>query len=951
MVENESLREALLELDALRRREAEALRESNALLAGINRMTAAAGPDDALEALLCSVSESLECDGAFVLRAEGNDLAVVTSAGRTALGRLAGAAPVVLAKARRVVDVADAGWWRAGPETGGNGIAVRSWLSVPLAIGTERMALACVDRRRSHFGPGTHRLLARLGQLVAQAVSTRALAERNALLAAVIEGSSVAVTIADATLPDCPLVYVNRAFEEMTGYAASEVIGRNCRFMSEEPDDSPERERLRQTVAERGIGRFILRNRRRDGAVFWNDLTLYPVADADGRVRYLVGTQVDATERRTVERERDMARDRLVTALSQIPEGFLLLDERDRVLFANGVYTAFYPAGADGFAAGDAFVDAFARYLAGTGVPPEEAARRAQGRLAEMRRGEKDHEETLPDGRILAVSDRVTPDGGLLSIVSDVTAVRATEQLLALRAAAMDSAQDGISVCDEGGHLIYMNPAYRRMFGIGLDEDVRGRPWKSLFPEKEIAFIENEVFPVLRETGRWRGEIAGRRTDGGIVEQELTKTLLPGVGLICVTRDVAERRRGEMERARLIGQLSAAQRQEAIGVIAAGIAHDLNNIVSVVTGSANLIAESPATGPVERRHARRIDQAGRSMADLIHRLLDFARRIPTKTDIELSELVSEAAELVRISVKKNVSLRVEPADATVRVRGDPTNLLQVILNLAINARDAIGQREGTITISARRFDADCSHDPKAGEVLAGEVRQGWSYGVVEVADNGSGIEPQMFRRIVEPYYSTKGDAGTGLGLAVVAGIVQSMRGFLALRSTVGAGTTFSVYLPTTDVDVASEEAVAQEAALAETIDLSGRLVLVVDDDQNELEMIQKILERAGAEVASCQHPYDAVHTIQDDPGAWDLLITDFEMPDMSGAGLAAKVRGISPGLPMLLYTARADWRASARPGDHKLFQREIIKPAEPGALISAVAALLPPRHEGDDQAT
>ena len=644
---------------------------------------------------------------------------------------------------------------------------------------------------------------------------------------------------------------------------------------------------------------------------------------------------------------------RYANALSRIPHGVLLLDADDRLAFVNTVYRRLFSAGEDVWAEGRPFVAAYADNLVQRGCSPPDAGAAAEDWLETMRADDSDHEQALANGRVVRVSHRHTDDGGLLCVVSDITDVKANEQLLALRAAAMDSAQDGIAIADGDLTFIYANPAFQRMFGIGAnanaDDDLRGRSWTSLFTEDNAAWIKKNVFPTLRETGRWRGELPGRRVDGGIVEQEITLTLLEGVGLICVTRDVAERRQGEIERARLIGHLSAAQRQEAIGVIAAGIAHDLNNIVSVVTGSADLIAESPATGPVERRHARRIDQAGRSMADLINRLLDFARRSPARTDVALADLVAEAGELVRLSVESNVTLTLLPCAERVLVRGDTTNLLQVILNLAINARDAIADRAGTITIAARSWDADCGPDPEGGTVLAGDVRQGWTYGVIDVADTGRGIEPDTLRRIVEPYYSTKGDAGTGLGLAVVAGIVQSMRGFLTVHSVPDAGTTFSVHLPTADVDLSDEDAVAQEAALAASIDLSGRLILLVDDDEPELEILQRILERAGAEVAACNHPYDAAHTIQDDPEAWDLLITDFEMPDMSGAGLAAKVHGIAPELPIVLYTARADWRANARPGDHTLFQREIIKPAQPGALVRAVAALLSPRQETEEK--
>ncbi|MEE3101327.1 MAG: PAS domain S-box protein, partial [Pseudomonadota bacterium] len=543
--------------------------------------------------------------------------------------------------------------------------------------------LACLSARPAAFGEDDLRLVARFAGLAAQVLANHALAERNALLAAVVDGSSAAVVIAEAApapeprgagieAPDAPgphprpkpdpssnpdpssggaprasfpLIYVNRAFERLTGWSRAEALGRDCRFLSAEPEDGPERARLRQALQEDATGRFVLRNRARDGRAFWNELSLHPIRDAQGRIDKIVATQVDVTERMKAERDRDRARSRLINALASLGQGFLLLDARGRVVFANPPYRDFFAPGEAAWTPGREFEAVWADRLTALGHAPAAAAAAARARLGAMRAGRVEREETLPDGRILLVTEQPAPDGGCLSMAVDVTRLKTSERMLAGRAAAMDAAQDGIAIADEAGRIVYMNPAHRALFGFANEAEALGRPWLDLYAPDRADWLVRRILPQLDARGAWRGELKGRRADGGSVDQEVSLTRVEGFGLVCVSRDTGERRRAEAEQARLRDQLHAAQRHEAIGVLAAGIAHDFNNLLSAITGSAAMISAACAPASPERRHAERILAAGGRAADLVSRLLAVGRRPAHRAESDLRKALDEATDL------------------------------------------------------------------------------------------------------------------------------------------------------------------------------------------------------------------------------------------------------------------------------------------------------------------
>ncbi|TVR05898.1 MAG: response regulator [Salinarimonadaceae bacterium] len=292
---DEALREALQEVERLRQREARAAHEAAVLLGALTAMTRSNRPDAAVSALLRVASEAVGAAAACMLRRRRRDgLCIVEHATE---GELRGLLPARLAgllgKPRRVPDVSATGWFEG--EERFAPFAALAAVPIPQPDGRS-VSLLCLSERPAAFGPDCLRLLARMAELAGAALTTVALAERKALLAAVIEGSTASISIADARGKDAPLIYVNPAFARLSGHAPEDVLARNCRLLAADDPDAPERVRLRAAVAGRRRGRFLLRNRRKDGTLFWNELDLDPVPEEGSGARYLVATQKDVTE-------------------------------------------------------------------------------------------------------------------------------------------------------------------------------------------------------------------------------------------------------------------------------------------------------------------------------------------------------------------------------------------------------------------------------------------------------------------------------------------------------------------------------------------------------------------------------------------------------------------------------------------------------------------------------
>ncbi|MEO0485977.1 MAG: PAS domain-containing protein [Pseudomonadota bacterium] len=790
-----------------------------------------------------------------------------------------------------------------------------------VAPGSQTHALiACRAAPRS-FAPRHVRLIEQLAGLAVQALRTGELMAENALLAATISGSSAGFAISDATEDGQPLVYVNRAFEKISGYTAAEVVGQNCRFLSAEPPNSPERLRLRAAVAARQGGTFVLRNRRKSGQEFWNELTLYPVEDRTGRVRNMVATQTDVTARMAAAEERDIVRRRMDRALTATNDAYLVLEADDSVAFANAAVHRFFPSPQLKWRVGTHFDENWEAYLAGAEAAGQHVSRLLRAANHPGLEFLPDGQELiLPDGRAVLVRGKRLDDRGRVLTATDVTAMKSAQNLLADRLTAMEAAPDGIATTDPLGRLTYLNSAALSLLGFEREAQATGTPWRDRYDGAgtAVATAGGSGFEVTLT----RSAAADTHT------HEIVGSPLPAGGTVLAIRDITEKLALEERENDLTRELIRLQRQDAVAQLTAGVAHDFNNLLSAINGSATLIGMSGPLPEAARPHLDRIAAAGAQSAKLVARLLDVGAGENFDGLFAFSDVLDGVPSLVSSSLPEAVTLHMAPARGPMTLQGDPSSLSRILINLILNARDAIGAEGGTITVTA----AD-QGGLDGAMLLAGQIADETRYAKITVADTGGGIDAAQLADITKPYFTTKGRQGTGLGLATSAMQIQAAGGAMAVQSDKGAGTRFALFWPLHRG--APRPAVTDDAAPADQ-DLSGRTILIVDDEDSVSEVLASYLERQGAEVATCSDPRDAQAAIRDDPGAWSALITDYDMPALSGGALVAALRPIAPDLPIIVVTALAKRLTDPRVGPGTV-TAVFAKPVDLAALSETLA--------------
>jgi PAS domain S-box-containing protein len=359
-------------------------------------------------------------------------------------------------------------------------------------------------------------------------------------------------------------------------------------------------------------------------------------------------------------------------------------------------------------------------------------------------------------------------------------------------------------------------------------------------------------------------------------------------------RDITERRHAERERASLEAALRQAQRLEAIGTLTGGIAHDFNNILSSIVGNIQLVMDDLPSGHPARQSAHEIRNATNRARDLVKRLMTFSREQETpQSRIAVAPLIDEVQQLMRPALPSGVELRVHvPAD-TPAVIADATQLHQVLVNLCTNASQAMPSGQGQIDVTVTTISATdaCSRSRVA---LEGAKR----YVCIEVRDTGSGIAPEVADRVFEPFFTTKrAGEGSGLGLAVVHGIIQSHKGAITVSSRMGVGTSFFVYLPASELPVPVAQSTIKKVTRG-----ANQHVLYIDDEEPLVFLVTRVLERSGYRCTGCTDPPHAMHVLAANPQSFDLVITDMNMPGMSGIDVARQVLEIRPELPVVITT-------------------------------------------------
>ena len=467
------------------------------------------------------------------------------------------------------------------------------------------------------------------------------------------------------------------------------------------------------------------------------------------------------------------------------------------------------------------------------------------------------------------------------------------------KAAILESAFDAIVMIDHHGRVVEFNPAAESMFAYSQDE-VAGREMVDLLLSPPLAQRVAPATPSPPAPGKgavWIGrvETTARRKDGTEFPAEVTITPVGGSDPALFTgfiRDLSERRRVERERESLETQLRQSQKMEAMGTLAGGIAHDFNNILAAILGNAALAREDAGPASPVLKSIDEIDQAAHRARDLVGQILSFSRKQTTaRVPVELSTIVEEAVRLLRSMLSARVAMECRYSANAPMVLADRTQVGQVLLNLGSNAAHAMAGRPGNIDIALERVEVD-----EADASRVPDLRPG-TYARIAFSDTGQGMDGPTLQRIFEPFFTTKPSGeGTGLGLSVVHGIMRTHEGAISVHSEPGKGSCFALYFPAAPV-VAAATALPEPAV---SMPVTGQRILYIDDDSALVELFTRQLERRGYGVKGCVDAEDAMEQLRADPQAVDLVITDFNMPRMSGLDVARAVREIRPGLPVIV---------------------------------------------------
>jgi PAS domain S-box-containing protein len=505
---------------------------------------------------------------------------------------------------------------------------------------------------------------------------------------------------------------------------------------------------------------------------------------------------------------------------------------------------------------------------------------------------------------------------------------------LRLRERALGAISQGVLITDAQRRVTYTNAAFEAMSGYGGAE-MLGRSCSMLQGPLTDPQVVQAMRHALDAQQPFHGEVLNYRQDGQPFWNDLSITPVSGAGgepiqFVGVQRDITAQKLAEQATQALEAQLREAQKMEAIGTLAGGIAHDFNNILGAMLGNLGLARQTLVAGHAALAPLDQVTLAGQRARSLVEQILAFSRRQPTALRAQpLEPVVREALAMLRATLPATVRLDLVVQDGPQPlVLADTTQLQQIVINLCTNAWQALSGSTGSITLHIGAVHVGAG---SAALLPPGD------YARLSVADTGQGMDDATRARIFEPFFSTKATGlGTGLGLSVVHGIVASHRGHIAVHGRAGGGTVFDLHFPVTDV----RQAVAPPAAPDDAVRGRGQHVLYIDDDEVLLLMVGELLERLGYRATCLADPAEALALVQAQPGRFQAVVSDYNMPPMSGLDVARALRASQAALPVAIssgFISDALRAAAAELGVHELMRKERTL-EDLGALLGRLLA-------------
>ncbi len=688
---------------------------------------------------------------------------------------------------------------------------------------------------------------------------------------------------------DFNVLLTNERFSRLAGVSEEETKGKKCYEIF--PDSSCHTSACPLTRIVGGEERVEsdVEKERGDGSRVPCIVTATPFRGPDGELLGIVEDLKDITERKQTEKTLKESEDKYRTIFETTGTATMIVDEDAVISMVNTEFEkifGFAKTDIEGTQNWDKFIveDALIKmgeYHALRRNDPNAAPWNYEVRGIDKKGNLKD----------LFLTISVIP-GTKKSVVSilDITDRKRVEQEHVLLATAIEQAAEGITIIDRDGTIQYANPASERISGYRREELI-GQNHSILRSSKYDKEFYGAMMDKLSRGEMWTGHMFNEKKDGTPYKVEASiSPIRDNAGTIfyyvMIARDVT--READLET-----QLRQVQKMEAIGTLAGGIAHDFNNILAAIMGYTEMALYDVPEGTSGRRNLEQVLKAGYRGKDLVKQIITFSRRRDEeRRPMQISPIVKEALKLLRASLPTTIDIRQNIKSQSGMVLADPTQIHQVLMNLISNAAYAMREKGGVLEVSLT--DVDISPEDVAPPHP--DLKPG-PYLKLTVSDTGHGIENAIRERIFDPFFTTKKPGeGTGMGLAVVHGIVKSYGGAILVDSEPGKGSTFAVFFPRIEGNLLPE---VDSAAPMPT---GKEHILFVDDEAALADMVQQMLERLGYSVVAKTSSLEALEVFKVHPDQFDLVITDQTMPHMAGADLAKELMRIRPKIPIILCT-------------------------------------------------
>ncbi len=733
--------------------------------------------------------------------------------------------------------------------------------------------------------------------------------------------------IVQATL-DGEILNCNESFARIFGYSSSqEALGHS---LEESWFDPAEREAFIARLQREGALQDVeLRVRRRDGRRFWILENLSLVKPTNGGMAIIEATVFDITERKRAEESLRESEARFRRLVESNMMGITIGDDCGLIVYANDAYLGMVGYTREDLATGRLRWDVF--------TPPDQ-----QHIIETIRRqlntaGVTEPLETVnlhKDGRrvpvLIGLARLEGVESQAICFAIDLTERKRAEAENARLMTAIEQSPNAVTITDVEGAIQYVNPAFSRITGYSREEVLGKNPRILKSGQHDRAFYER-MWQAILGGETWHGELVNRRKDGKLYNEETYIAPVRNSSgeithFIAIKQDITARK--ELEE-----QLRQAQKMEAVGQLAGGVAHDFNNLLTIINGYSQLLLENLGETNALRAQVAEIQKAGERAAGLTQQLLAFSRRQVLNLQVlDLNQVIRDTHKMLHRMIGEDIECHMVLHPELWNIRADPGQIAQIIMNLGVNARDAMPQG-GVFTIETSNAELTEAYAATHAEVTPGR------YAVLAVSDTGIGMDRETQARIFEPFFTTKEPGkGTGLGLATVYGIVKQSGGHIWVYSEPGKGTTFKVYLPHAEGD-GGRGAIPGERRENYR---GTETILLVEDEASVRRLVAEVLRSQGYDVLVASNPEEATQISGGYAKAIHLLLTDLVMPRWNGRQLAENLVLSRPEMKVLFMSGYTD-DTVVRQGAIQEGTPFLQKPFTPESLVRRVRGVLDSR--------